>query len=126
MFYQMFPRGAACRTDPAGLLGTGKVPRPCSPCLGKLYLRGKGVGKDPTLGVGFITKACEGGESGACDVLGQLYEAGNGVEQNLTRAATLYSDACTAGTGVGCYHLGKLYPRVTNRWFHLCFFRYIA
>jgi alginate production protein len=79
--------------------------------LGKLYLDGKGVTKDPGLAFSWIAQAAENGLPRAYTTLGTLYEEGIGTLIDLIKARDLYSRAVQSGETKASYHLGRFYER---------------
>lgn len=65
--------------------------------LGALYEAGKGVDKDMTKAVDYMTKAADMGYGAAECALADMYYEGRGVEQNYEKAVEWYSKAYAQG-----------------------------
>jgi TPR repeat protein len=78
--------------------------------LGRLYLEGKGVPKDPKAGITWLNTAAVNGYIWAQMRLAQLFERGvDGVEPNGAMAARYYEMAAKQGAPGANYALAKIY-----------------
>lgn len=77
--------------------------------LGKLYLRGLGVPKNPKLAYGLFKSAYKNGDTRALIEIGRLYEKGQGVPVNILEAKNWYMRASQEGNPRGDYLIGELY-----------------
>jgi TPR repeat protein len=68
--------------------------------LGRLYLRGAVVPRDPAQAAALFKKSCTGGGAAACYELGLLYDAGPALERE--RAMPFFKQACGLGDQRGC------------------------
>lgn len=83
--------------------------------LGALYEAGKGVDKNMTIAVDYMTKAADMGYGAAECALADMYFEGRGVEQNYEKAVELYAKASAQGQltenaakrYASCYEDGK-------------------
>jgi TPR repeat protein len=65
--------------------------------------------------VPYLSRACNGGISDACDALAFIYANAKGVRQDYGKALRYWNKACRAGNGAACtnYRLAK--QRVRRR-----------
>jgi hypothetical protein len=77
--------------------------------LAVLYLRGRGVERDPVAAARWFRLAAEQGNPIAQDNLGQLYYKGEGVEKDLEEAARWIRAAAYQGDPSAQLRLGTLY-----------------
>ena len=73
---------------------------------GYLYSVGLGVKQDYKKAIDYYKKACDMGDTGACNNYGGMFYDGEGVEQNYTKAVELYKKACDMGSETACSNLG--------------------
>jgi TPR repeat protein len=66
---------------------------------------------DPPRSFELYTRACDGGDMGACLDPGNQYADGRGTARDDQKAAALYQKACDGGQPVGCRNLGRWYAR---------------
>ncbi len=77
--------------------------------LGKIYLTGWGVPRDPKQALHFYEKAAEFGCIPADEIVGELYAYGFADDQNPAKAVTHFAKAAHAGYAPAQYQLGVAY-----------------
>ncbi len=77
--------------------------------LGKMYLRGKGVGRDIEKAIKWLTLAAENGHKYAQYDLGEMYCDGDGVAQDDEQAVKWLTLAAEQGYPKAQYNLGWMY-----------------
>ena len=77
--------------------------------LGKMYLNGVEVGKDPTKAAEWFQRAADGGKAEAANALGLMYESGNGIPKDQAKARKLYEFAAAKGDIHAVVNLGNIY-----------------
>jgi hypothetical protein len=70
--------------------------------LGKHYLIGKLLPKDPAKAKPVLEKACNGSELQGCTWLGMMYRNGLGVAQDAAKATSFLTKACDGGDKTAC------------------------
>jgi TPR repeat protein len=76
--------------------------------LGRNYLSGQGVDKDPKTALGLFQKAMDLGQPYAPASLGRMYRDGIGVERDLAEAQKLFELGTTRGDQSGAYDRAAL------------------
>ena len=89
--------------------------------IGTLYLDGKGVNKDESVGVSWLRQSANNGFSRAQLLLGQFYEAGKLQRHDPEDALNWYTKAaeqgdCEAEFFLGLHYLGNHFDVETNSW----------
>jgi TPR repeat protein len=79
--------------------------------LGNLYLFGKGVARDTTLGLKLCTEAAEAGIADAQADVGNIYLSGNGVVRDYAQARRWYQMAAAQRQHQAARTLGEMYAR---------------
>jgi hypothetical protein len=77
--------------------------------LGKVYLTGWGIARDPKQALHYYQKAAEFGFIPANYILGEFYEYGTAGETNMTKAVALFTKAAHVGYAPAQYELGVAY-----------------
>ena len=78
--------------------------------VGEHYKKGSFVPKNLEKAVYFFTKACDGNQEDACQLLGYLYWKGEGVvTQDFAKAHTYFERACNLKSDVGCTRLAAMF-----------------
>ncbi len=77
--------------------------------LGKIYLTGWGIKRDPKEALKYYLKAAEFGFIPANHILGEFYEFGSAGEKNPGKAVTYFTKAAHVGYAPSQYELGTLY-----------------
>ncbi len=86
-------------------------------CLGRLYVRGKGVARNLSLAMSRLGRACDLGDATSCVLIGTLHVEGAFGAPDYAKAAPYYLKACDGGDGgacvrvAGCYRSGQGLPR---------------
>jgi hypothetical protein len=71
--------------------------------MGALYITGRGVAKDESIGLAAFDSACAAGELWACSNLGIQF---GGKQDTAKQGADSLDKACTAGIAHACFNLG--------------------
>jgi len=79
--------------------------------LGRAYLKGEGVEKNPEQAFALFLRAAEEGDRVAAFELGRLYEKGLAAEKDGQRAAYYYRKSADQNYARGYYYLGRLYEK---------------
>ena len=79
--------------------------------VGKSYLTGYKVTKDPVEAAKWFRKAADQGDAEAQDLLGVMYGKGQGVAKNYEEAVSLFRKAATQGNKLACVNLGYMYDK---------------
>ena len=82
--------------------------------LGELYMKGRGVARDPAEAVAWLKKAAAQGQVLAEVNLGACYESGLGVPKDTAEAARWYRKAAEQGDPGAQRYLGDIYARGTG------------
>lgn len=77
--------------------------------LGKKFLHGLGVDKDPAQALAHFQKAAELGHIEAPGAIGYFYSAGLGVEKDDTKAAEWFQKGSDKGSALAKFNLGRFY-----------------
>ena len=77
--------------------------------LGKLYLNGDGVERNPAMAAAWIERAAKRGNGGAAYHLGDAYRLGLGVPADLRTAIDWYETAADRGSPEAAFALSRLY-----------------
>ncbi|MEC8024736.1 MAG: tetratricopeptide repeat protein, partial [Myxococcota bacterium] len=75
--------------------------------LGKHYLLGRLLDKDPSKAKPLLEKACAAGDASGCTWLAVIYRNGFGVPRDLAKAQALLKTACDDGDKSACKALGS-------------------
>jgi len=79
--------------------------------LGRCYLEGLGIEKQPEVGFVWIKKAADNGNKNALNVIGVLYEKGIGTEKNAMKAIDSFKKASDKGNANAQTRLGDIYMK---------------
>lgn len=79
--------------------------------LGRAYMQGRDIARDPALAIEWMNKAAAVGDAEAMADLARAYESGNAVEYNLATAYEWHIKAAEAGNARAQYQLGLGYAR---------------
>jgi len=79
--------------------------------LGRMYLVGSGVTKDPGMALGLLESAASEGVADAAYNLGVMHDLGIGVTRSPHSAAVWYREAARATDAAAAYNLGLLLAR---------------
>jgi uncharacterized protein len=77
--------------------------------IGILYLDGKGVPRNVSEAVRYLSLSAAAGSSLGQNNLGGLYREGKGVPRDYTRAAQWFTASASQGNSAGMYNLGLMY-----------------
>ncbi|HYF86181.1 lysozyme inhibitor LprI family protein [Azospirillum sp.] len=77
--------------------------------LGRMYRKGQGVAKDPSVAVTWFQKAATQGEWEASNTLGTMYRLGEGVPQDFQKAIQWYLEAAKLGVENAMYRVALMY-----------------
>lgn len=75
--------------------------------LGKMYLQGEEIEKDPTAAIRWLTKAAEENNEYAEYLLGKTYLKGENIEQDIVKAEEYLRRSAGRGNKYAAYTLGK-------------------
>ena len=84
--------------------------------LGRLYLSGQGVMRDPGRAAALLARACSAGDPESCTRLGLLYQRGEGVAKDDSEAVHWWEKAAEQGDIGGQINLGIAYHRSDLQW----------
>jgi uncharacterized protein len=77
--------------------------------LGMMHFEGRGVTRDAAVGTQWLTRAAEGGHTGAQLRLAAAYQAGESVAQDYRAAARWMREAAYGGNADAQYFLGRFH-----------------
>lgn len=81
-------------------------------CLvGKRYLTGYKITKDPVEAAKWFQKAADQGDAEAQDWLGVMYAKGMGVTKSYEEALSLFHKSASQGNKLACVNLGRMYDK---------------
>lgn len=77
--------------------------------LGRMYLMGDGVAKEPSKALALFQKAASSGLAAAQNNLGVMYSAGDAVKQDFAKALTYFRIAANQGFSPAMLNLAEMY-----------------
>lgn len=76
--------------------------------LAQMYMEGKGVARDPQVGLMWYSVAASNGSAAAMNMAGRCHELGQGTPVDFSLSAAWYRRAADAGLDWGMYNLANL------------------
>jgi hypothetical protein len=87
---------------------SGGEPASCSR-VGRMYIVGDGVIRDPKKAFDFVRKGCDLGDMVGCEDVAWMYQYSQGVTQNYALAFSLFKQACDGKEAHGCFSMARFY-----------------